>query len=107
MRIQVISLLVLLFIAPRAWAQAGDRPGETQVAPMKESDIPPAPILSPAESLKTFKLQPGFRIELVAAEPLVEAPIAMAWHPNGSLYVLEMRGYMPNVDGKGEDQKVG
>lgn len=100
-------LLLLLWIAAPAFAQRGDKPGEVQVAPLKDADIPPAPILSPAESLKTFKLQPGFKIELVAGEPLVEAPVAMAFHPDGSLFVVEMRGYMPNVDGAGEDQPIG
>jgi putative membrane-bound dehydrogenase-like protein len=97
---------LLLTIAP-ALAQRGDHPGEVQVAPFKDSDVPPAPVLSPDDSLKTFKLQPGFKIELVAAEPLVEAPVAIAFHPNGSIYVVEMRAYMPNVDGKGEDRRLG
>jgi putative membrane-bound dehydrogenase-like protein len=97
----------LLAVMSPAFAQRGDRPGEVQVAPFKPDQIPPAAILSPEESLKTFKLQPGFKIELVAAEPLIEAPVAMSWHPNGSLYVLEMRGFMPNVDGTGEDKIPG
>lgn len=104
---RIVLLLLLCALAPAAFAQSGDRQGEVQVAPLKDSEIPPAPILSPTESLKSFKLQPGFRIELVASEPLIEAPIAMQFHPNGSLYVLEMRGFMPNVDGKGEDQPLG
>lgn len=100
-------LLCLLLTGGAVFGQNGDKPGEIQVAPIADSEIPPAPILSPAESLKTFKLQPGFKIELVAAEPLVQAPVAMAFHPDGSLYVVEMRGFMPNVDGKGEDQHIG
>src|ERR1044071_5319296 len=98
MRNFLLLFCLLLAIAP-AFAQRGDHPGEEQIAPLKDSDIPPATVLSPAESLKTFKLQPGFKIELVAAEPLVEAPVAMAFHPNGSIYVVEMRAYMPKVDG--------
>ncbi|HEY6227493.1 MAG TPA: c-type cytochrome [Verrucomicrobiae bacterium] len=104
MRKLLFCLLVL--VAP-SFAQRGDKPGEVQVAPLKDSEIPPATILSPDESLKSFKLQPGFKIELVADEPLIQAPVAMAFHPDGSLYVLEMRGYMPDVDGKGEDQRIG
>jgi putative membrane-bound dehydrogenase-like protein len=100
-------LLILLCSVASALAQNGDRPGEVQVAPFKDEEIPPAPVLTPEESLKTFKLQPGFKIELVASEPLIGAPISMAFHPNGSLYVLEMRGYMPNVDGKGEQEIPG
>lgn len=67
---------------------------------------PPAP-LTPAEALKTFKLPPGFKIEIVAAEPLVEAPIAMSFDDQGRLYVVEMRGYMHDVEGAGEDEPLG
>ena len=38
-----------------------------------------SPVLSPDESLKTFKPAPGFRIELVAAEPLIEMPVVIAF----------------------------
>ena len=69
--------------------------------------VPPAPVLSPAEELATFRLPPGFRIELVAAEPLVEDPVALAWDGRGRLFVVEMRGFMPDVAGVGEDQPVG
>lgn len=102
-----IVIVFMLLLAPSLFAQRGDRAGETQVAPLKESEIPLAPILSPEESLKMFKTQPGFKIEVVASEPLVEAPVAMAFHPNGSLFVVEMRGFMPNVDGDGEDLPAG
>ena len=57
--------------------------------------------------MKTFKVAPGFRIELVASEPLVEDPVAIAFDPDGRIWVVEMRDFMPDVDGKGEDQPVG
>jgi putative membrane-bound dehydrogenase-like protein len=43
--------------------------------------------------LVSFQLKPGFRIELVAAEPNVVAPVAMAFDENGRLFVAEMRDY--------------
>src|SRR5687768_10730399 len=49
--------------------------------------------LSPKEALKTFKVQPGFRIDLVAAEPDVMDPVAMAFDEDGRLYVAEMADY--------------
>src|SRR6059036_318361 len=49
--------------------------------------------LSPAESLAAFQLEPGLRIELVAAEPLVVDPVAMAFDEKGRLFVVENRGY--------------
>ena len=100
-------LLCGIVVSQVAFGQSGDKPGEVQKVLVPEEKIPPAPILSPAESLKSFKLQPGFRIEVVAAEPLVTMPVAAQWDGNGKLWVLEMNGFMPNPEGKGEDEPVG
>jgi mono/diheme cytochrome c family protein/glucose/arabinose dehydrogenase len=68
---------------------------------------PPAPYLPPDQALKTLKLPPGFHAELVASEPMVEIPVTMQFDPDGRLWVVEMRAYMPNVMGQGEDQPIG
>jgi putative membrane-bound dehydrogenase-like protein len=52
--------------------------------------VPPK---SPQEALAAFEVADGFRIELVAAEPLVVDPVAMAFDEHGRLYVVEMRDY--------------
>jgi glucose/arabinose dehydrogenase/mono/diheme cytochrome c family protein len=75
--------------------------------PPKAFTVPPAPALSPADEMKTFKIVPGYRVELIAAEPLVHDPIAMSFDPEGRIWVCEMRGFMPNVDGKGDKEPVG
>src|SRR5262245_41748166 len=51
------------------------------------------PVLSPEDALKTFYMPPGYRIELVAAEPLVKDPILMEFDADGRLWVLEMPGF--------------
>lgn len=79
-----------------------DPAGAVQRPPPAEWNIPPAPVLSPEESLKSFRLPPGFRIEIVAAEPLVQSPVALDFGPDGRLWVVEMSGYMPDADGRGE-----
>jgi putative membrane-bound dehydrogenase-like protein len=56
---------------------------------------PPAGPLSPREELATFHVPKGFRVELVASEPDVIDPVAMAFDEDGRLFVAEMRGY-PN-----------
>ncbi|TCO90144.1 mono/diheme cytochrome c family protein [Chthoniobacter flavus] len=66
--------------------------------------LPPPKPLTPQEELKTFKLPPGFHAELVASEPMIETPIAISWDDQARMYVVEMRGYMHDVDGTGEDQ---
>ena len=56
---------------------------------------PPVGPLSPKEELATFRVPKGFRVELVAGEPEVVDPVAMAFDEDGRLFVAEMRGY-PN-----------
>jgi putative membrane-bound dehydrogenase-like protein len=66
--------------------------------PVSSAEPTPASVpgpLSPQEELATFRLAPGFRAELVAAEPNVVDPVAMAFDEDGRLYVAEMIGY-PN-----------
>ncbi len=66
--------------------------------------LPPPKPLTPEEEAKTFKIAPGFKVELVAAEPMVDTPVAVSWDEKGRLFVCEMIGYMQDVDGKGENQ---
>lgn len=53
--------------------------------------------LAPEESQKRFRLAPGFRIELVAAEPHVADPVAMDFDARGRIFVCEIHGY--NLEG--------
>jgi putative membrane-bound dehydrogenase-like protein len=57
------------------------------------------PALSPAEALSTFVVEPGYRIDLVAAEPLVQSPVAIAFDDRGRMYVAENRGYPDPLEG--------
>jgi mono/diheme cytochrome c family protein/glucose/arabinose dehydrogenase len=68
----------------------------------KRVKVPPAPPLTPAEAMKTFRLAPGFRLELFAAEPLVANPIFFEFDPDGRLWAVEYRGYMRDLEGRGE-----
>ncbi|MEO5820326.1 MAG: PVC-type heme-binding CxxCH protein, partial [Vicinamibacteraceae bacterium] len=51
------------------------------------------PPYSPAESMATMQLEAGYRIELVAAEPDIQSPVAMDFDEQGRLFVVEMPGY--------------
>lgn len=72
-----------------------------------EKDVPPAPVLTVEEALKSFKIASGFVIEPVATEPLVEKPVCLDFDSAGRMWVCEMRGYMPDIDGKGESEPQG
>ena len=49
--------------------------------------------LAPTEQQKTFKLPPGFEIQLIAAEPELRKPMNMAFDAAGRLWVTESREY--------------
>jgi mono/diheme cytochrome c family protein len=51
------------------------------------------PTLTPAQELKTFHMPPGYRVELVASEPLIKDPILAEFDGDGRLWVVEMQGY--------------
>ncbi|MBX9653333.1 c-type cytochrome [bacterium] len=65
-------------------------------------DIPKpgdAPVpLSPEESAKRVTLPPGFRLELVASEPLIAEPSGVAFDEFGRMFVTELHGY--NLEGQ-------
>lgn len=73
--------LIILMVA--AWIAADDPIG-------KVARTTP---LEPADALRSFDIQPGFRIELVASEPLIRSPVAIAFDENGRLYVAEFPEY--------------
>lgn len=69
---------------------------------MVQDTNPPVEPLSPEASMSKIQLPPGYHIELVASEPMVQEPVAMAWDGNGRLYVAEMNTYMRDASGNGE-----
>jgi putative membrane-bound dehydrogenase-like protein len=87
-------LVCALLIMPLGWLSS------TQSAfsqpPVEEDfsrELPRIAPVEPAAALATIKVQPGFRVEQVAAEPLVASPVAIAFDENSRLYVVEMRDY--------------
>lgn len=65
------------------------------------TSVDPAP-KSPKAALQSLHPRPGFRVELVAAEPLVRDPVSFAWGPDGKFWVVEMADYPLGLDDRGE-----
>lgn len=105
MRHQTLAILSLCTLAPIALAVHTKNAGPEKVE-LKFKLPPPIP-LSAEEEMKTFKVEKGFRIELVASEPMIESPVAMSFDDKGRLYVVEMRGYMHDLEGGGEKEATG
>ncbi|MCE7070817.1 HEAT repeat domain-containing protein [Dyadobacter sp. CY327] len=51
------------------------------------------------KAMGSFRLEPGLRIELIAAEPLVMDPVALAFDENRRMYVVEDSGYPDPAEG--------
>ncbi len=101
------AVALALLLLPLAAAQQGDKKGEVQASRIPKEKIPPSPPLSPVEALKQFKIQPGYQIELVASEPMIQVPTILQFDPAGRLWVVEMRNFMATSEGVGETNPVG
>src|SRR5262245_54583232 len=85
--------LAVLFSGTSVWLLPPAEP------PRKPADVRSP--LTPQQAREHFHLAPGLRIELVASEPQIESPVAMAFDEDGRLWVVEMRDY-PNGPKPGE-----
>src|SRR3954470_14344746 len=66
-----------------------------------------SPVLSPEEEMKTFFMPPGYHLELVASEPMIEEPILVAWDSAGRRWGIEERGYMQDLPATNEREPIG
>ena len=71
---------------------------ESETFPAK----PPVQPASAQDEAKTFQLPPGYRMDLVLSEPQITEPVAISFDGNGRMFVVEMRSYMQDADGKNE-----
>lgn len=105
----IAAFALLSFPIAQVFSQAGDKAdkaGQSQDEIWKKADVPPAPILTPSQALESFFVETGYSLELVASEPLVNDPVAIAWDEHGRLWAAEMWAYMPDADGTGEHEPV-
>src|SRR5436305_2535481 len=57
------------------------------------AELPRIPPTEPKDALQTFKLAPGFKIELAASEPAIRSPVAVDFDEDGRMYVAEFPEY--------------
>ncbi|MHA4844987.1 DUF7133 domain-containing protein [Flavitalea antarctica] len=58
-------------------------------------------------SFDNYKIAEGFRIELAASDPFIQAPVGLDFDNRGRMWVVEMRGFMPDLEGTGDDEPTG
>jgi mono/diheme cytochrome c family protein len=80
----------------------GRRGGGQDLTGIDFTKQPPVLPKTPEEQLKQFILQPGYRLELVLADPIIQEPTAIAFDGNGRMFVVEDRSYMLDLDMTGQ-----
>ena len=66
-----------------------------------------SPVVPAEASVAKMQVEDGFEVKLVAAEPLVNSPVALTFDEKGRMWVIEMQGYMPDTLGTGEEKPTG
>ena len=97
-RLRTIGILLCLTVSTGLAFQSS--PANRPWPPGVQKVSNESPVLSPADALKTFFMPPGYHLELVASEPLVQDPTVMDWDLAGRLWVVEMTGFVRDLQAK-------
>ncbi|ARK12771.1 c-type cytochrome [Fibrella sp. ES10-3-2-2] len=62
---------------------------------------------TPTFSLDDYRVADDFTLSLITAEPYLKAPVSLDFDNKGRMWVVEMVGYMPNLEGIGEEEPNG
>lgn len=100
------AILCLLFLpsAVRADEPGDDRSAEDLAANEQVAEIIRAGVgrgvladdsepLTPQQALESFRMRPGFHMELVASEPEVRQPLYFSWDHRGRMWVVQYIQY--------------
>lgn len=93
-------LLTLLFASVSIAAEA---PSTDNFIPRRQTQ-PPGPPLSPQQAIAKMTVPEGFTVELVAAEPDLQNPVAMTFDERGRIWVTESFEYPRSEPGPGRDR---
>jgi mono/diheme cytochrome c family protein/glucose/arabinose dehydrogenase len=94
-RLRAIGLFVFCSVLTAVGAQ---QPADRSWTPGVQPEPAESPALSPADEMKHFHLPPGYHVELVASEPLIQDPIAIDWDADGRMWVVEYPEYVRDLD---------
>jgi mono/diheme cytochrome c family protein len=101
-RIRAVAVLLVAAVAIGHGHQAGG-----QWPPPLQTVAEESPVLAPAASMKAIFTPPGYHLELVASEPMIQDPILIDFDPDGRLWAIEMPGYMPDLPATTERNPTG
>src|SRR5262245_17326789 len=83
----ILNAGLLLFLAQGTLSGQGTEPAA------KVAAARPISPKEPNDAIRTFQCPDGFRMDLIASEPLVRSPVAICYDESGNMYVAEMTDY--------------
>jgi mono/diheme cytochrome c family protein/glucose/arabinose dehydrogenase len=99
-------LAVVGLVSVGSWSLFAQTAGEADNSAADFGPKPPIRALTPEQQAQTFVMPPGYRMELVVAEPDVITPAVVEWDGNGRMYVAEFITYMRNFDGNDQREPI-
>ena len=94
----LLGSLLCMILAASGAAQGTTAPPADAADRDYSGELPRIAPTEPKAALATFRVADGFRLDQVAAEPLVVDPIAIAFDENGRMFVVEMRDYSEQAE---------
>ena len=88
-----LLMLVLLAVAFGGQWLVADDPERDGAKKDFSGELPRVPPRRPLEAAAAIDVRPGFRVEVVAHEPMVRDPVAIDFDEDGRMYVCEMPEY--------------
>ncbi|MGV3503633.1 MAG: DUF7133 domain-containing protein [Adhaeribacter sp.] len=101
------AFLACFSCRPQTQSSLPAAPPASAAAPPAAAPPAGAPVYTPQQSLQLMHVEPGFAVKLVAAEPLLNTPVAMTFDEKGRMWVVEMETFMTDTTGKEENQPRG
>ena len=89
--LSVCGMLLLGICGLSSLAQ--DKPSPLEQGKSLKDLMPRIPATETKDAIKTFRIERGFKLELVAGEPLVGDPVDACFDEFGRMYVAEFHGY--------------
>jgi len=92
-----LRLMMLLIAGGAMTVVASQLPTDRSWTPGVRKAPAESPPLAPRDEMQHFIMPPGFHVELVASEPLIQDPIAIDWDADGRMWVVEYPEFVPDL----------
>jgi putative membrane-bound dehydrogenase-like protein len=87
-----------------AWASQNEKVDEwSEKDDLAALTYPPGGPLEPQKAVDTLQVHPEFKVDLVAAEPLISKPLNIDWDHRGRMWVVESLEYPEGKRGGGPE----